>query len=409
MPTPPEVSPGGVGVGGGEDPTPVSRLISLFERASAFPDAFHSLNSVVSSYNPASSPDADHQGCVPSSGGSDGEEALEVSYQQAEPQPPAPHDGSRVSLHPLITPREQQQQQQQQQQQPPPAPRCAVSTYSRSESNGEAVGGYNTPPDQAVSGIHQHVIKAEASIPSAACGFPAASSPGVGHTMAITTYGYSPGPHQAYPAMATPALVAYPSPLGPHQGHYPPMGQMGHDVDIEVDRAEFDRYLSGPECGVRQQQLPGGTWGIIPHSVQCPQRHEYRQDQYREVSGQAYREDQYRMEYQSDPLVHYRGEGQLYQRDDYRPPDRPVYHPDDEYRVERGGYPRNQYRGDRVEYPGEQVYRGDAGHEYPGGEEYRGSVGGTLLSALADVRQMYLRNLFTCLSPGTSLESLDES
>ncbi|KAG7177097.1 Transcription factor SOX-15-like 3 [Homarus americanus] len=46
LPTPPEVSPG---AGAGEDPTPVSRLISLFERASAFPDAFHSLNSIIPS------------------------------------------------------------------------------------------------------------------------------------------------------------------------------------------------------------------------------------------------------------------------------------------------------------------------------------------------------------------------
>lgn len=182
-------------------------------------------------------------------------------------------------------------------------------------------------------------------------------------------------------------MVAYHGPGGPHQGHYPPVG---HDVDLEVDRAEFDRYLSGPECGgagrPQQQAVGGGGWGA-PQPPQCHPRQDYRHeypDQYREASEAAYREEQLRLEYRGDALAHYRDEGHAYPREDY---------PEAEY--PEAEYPRlHHYRGERQQYPGEQVYRGyEAGLAYPA-EEYRGpvggvGVGGTLLSALADVRHMY--------------------
>lgn len=206
----------------------------------------------------------------------------------------------------------------------------------------------------------------------------------------MVPYGYSPGPHPPYPAMAPPPMVAYHGPVGPHQGHYPPVG---HDVDLEVDRAEFDRYLSGQECGgagrPQQQVVGGGGWGTPqhPHPPQCPPRQDYRHeypDQYREASEAAYREEQLRLDYRGDALASYRDDGHAFPRDD---------HPEAEY--PEAEYPRlHHYRGERQHYPGEQLYRGyEGGLAYPA-EDYRGpvggvGVGGTLLSALADVRHMY--------------------
>ncbi|XP_071551539.1 uncharacterized protein [Panulirus ornatus] len=374
LPTPPEMSPG---AGVGDKPTPVSCLISLFEKVPAFPDAYHSLNSIVSSYIPAPSPDA----------GSDGEEGLEGSYQQA-PAPSAPSSQeapvaatTTTAPHQLTGPRDQQPQQ------------CPAHEYSRGDApDGDAAGGYDTPPAPAPPSLQQHTIKAETSMSEPPCVFPSTASPGPGLAVSMATYGYSPGPpHQHYSTLASPALVTFQNPphMGPQQGHYAAMGQMGQDVDFDVDRAEFDRYLSGPECGsVRQQQVLGGPWAGMAHPAQCHQRPEYRpdlQDHYRDVTGQTYREDQFRVECRGDPLAHYRAENQLY-RDDYRP-ERHDY-AEDEYHIERAGYPRHQYRCERQEYPGEQVYHDEGGTEYAA-EEYRGSAGATLLSALADVRHMY--------------------
>lgn len=240
----------------------------------------------------------------------------------------------------------------------------------------------------------------------------------------MATYAFPAGHHQAYANMAAPGVLgAYPGYVGPPpQGHYSGMGQMGADVDLDVDRAEFDRYLSGPECGPShrpppQQQLPGMAWAAHPPPP-CPQaRLEYKQEpqeQYREVAPpghQAFPDEAFRMPFRCDPLAQYRGDGGQppYARLDFRG-ERADY-PDEEYPhpEERMGaaYPHQQYgraserqqdylggeqqqQGYRGadEYPGE-MYRGEGSTpEYPG-EPHRGSVGGTLLSALAHIRNMY--------------------
>ncbi|XP_037796384.1 uncharacterized protein LOC119591709 [Penaeus monodon] len=230
----------------------------------------------------------------------------------------------------------------------------------------------------------------------------------------MATYAFPAGHHQAYANMAAPGVLgAYPGYVGPPpQGHYSGMGQMGADVDLDVDRAEFDRYLSGPG-----QQLPGMAWAAHPPPP-CPQaRLEYKQEpqeQYREVAPpghQAFPDEAFRMPFRCDPLAQYRGDGGQppYARLDFRG-ERADY-PDEEYPhpEERMGaaYPHQQYgraserqqdylggeqqqQGYRGadEYPGE-MYRGEGSTpEYPG-EPHRGSVGGTLLSALAHIRNMY--------------------
>ncbi|KAK8377052.1 hypothetical protein O3P69_013596 [Scylla paramamosain] len=370
LPTPPEVSPG---AGPEEDATPVSRLISMFERAPAFPDAFHSLSSIVSSYNPASSPDA---------GGSEGDEALEGSYSQTPDPRPAQESEAPTHYPPLNSPREKLMC-------------CPADNSPRGDAVRVPCREYNTPPAPAPPTAppappphHQHAVKAEPpSVPQVPCVYPAASAPSPAPPPATPMiYGYSPGPHPPYPAMAPPPMVPYQGPGGPHQGHYPTVGQVGHDVDLDVDRAEFDRYLSGQECGGAgrpQQQVVGGSgWAAPhpPHPSQCHPRQDYRhdyQEQYREASEAVYREEQLRLEYRSDALAHYREEGNPYPREEY---------PEEEYSR------LHHYRGERQQYPGEQVYRGYEGSMGYPGEEYRGPVGGvgsTFVSALADVRHVY--------------------
>ncbi|XP_066970201.1 transcription factor SOX-4-like isoform X2 [Macrobrachium rosenbergii] len=424
LPTPPQISPSGgggvdeAGGGGGaistrmetgtgpgvtgDDVGPLSRIISRFELAPTFPDAYQSLKSIVSSYNPASSPDAV----------SEGDEAAESHYQPSVAAPPsagpdgtvsgdgtAGTAGARGVMPPMASPKESLQHHREvilhhsrgsyqpaedalQQQSHPRPDNIASEDPSRGETD-EDSRTYSTPTG-VPNGMQGHAIKVESSMPQSSCEFPSIASPSVSHSVPMSVpYAFSPGPHQ-YPPMS-PAVVAYQSHLAPHQGHYQAMGHMSQEVDLDVDRAEFDRYLSGPECP------PGMPWGGMVHPSQCPQRLDFRQDsqtQYREVVGQGYRDEhQYRMDYRANALAPYRLDSQ-YQGEDHYRSERQQYLEDD-YRDERAIYSRQLYQAERQDYPPESVYRGEgAGVEYPPVEEYRGTYGGTLLSALADVRHM---------------------
>ncbi|XP_068211948.1 uncharacterized protein [Palaemon carinicauda] len=422
MPTPPQISPsggGGVGGGGGivstgmergtglgvtgDDVGPLSRIISRFELAPSFPDAYQSLKSIVSSYNPASSPDA----------ASEGDEGAESHYHPSAPPAgsadasgtmggggaPGPR-GTGVVIPPMMSPKDPVQHHRevvihhsrdsyqpseealQQHSQHPHQERIPSADPSRGETDDDS-RAYSTPTGPP-NGMQGHGIKVEASMAQPSCDFPSTASPSVSHSVPMSIpYAFSPGPHQ-YPPMS-PAVVAYQSHLAPHQSHYQTMGHMNHEVDLDVDRAEFDRYLSGPECP------PSMAWGGIVHPSHCHQRLDFRQDpqtQYRDVVGQGYRDEhQYRMDYRANALANYRLESQ-YQGEEHYRSERQQYLEED-YRDERAIYSRQLYQVERQGYPIEVMYRGEGVPvEYPPVEEYRGTYGGTLLSALADVRHM---------------------
>ncbi|XP_037796383.1 transcription factor SOX-8-like [Penaeus monodon] len=144
-PTPPSAAPGtGVGREGQLSTTPevspgagtraLSHLISLFERAPAFPDAYHTLKNIVSSYNPAPSPDT---------AGSEGDEGADGGYPSATPSTTnsTPTEAPPPSLHARGSPREESSHH------------CPPEDVVMGSADGEEGGTRHEPPPIKGSGL----------------------------------------------------------------------------------------------------------------------------------------------------------------------------------------------------------------------------------------------------------------
>ncbi|CAL4103194.1 unnamed protein product [Meganyctiphanes norvegica] len=421
LPTPP--SPATVKA---EEGTPVSRLISLFERNPAFPNAFTQLNSslskVVSSYHPAQA-SSDH-------GESDAEDNSAHGF---------PIKG-------------QEQNQQQPRKQLPFGQTSSGNQNTVLVSPGNSISAQNGMKKELADVENQaspnklvhtpQPIKVE-SVASCAYGPPHMGSgygfptthgfvnysgsqqvngrPGTSHTSPLpVTHGSRPASHGSpHPSSQS---SPHPSPHNMGSNQYPHHYQVMNQEDIlggmdNVDRAEFDRYLSGANAAavaaeaanvaaVRQQawlqaQAAHAAAAAAQNGIMCHQaRHDYRagegglehrqqqqQQQQQQAAaaaaaaaaGIAYRspEDHYRMDYRTNSdMAYYRGYDYQQNNDasvaEYR--DSPDYRQYREYTTgeDSSGATAVSYRNGS----GEESYRHPA-------EDHRGTVGSTLFSALA--------------------------
>lgn len=172
-----------------------------------------------------------------------------------------------------------------------------------------------------------------------------------------------------------------------NMSQYPSNGAVD-SLEVEVDRTEFDRYLSGPftECVSRNVQQPifnGGHYssGFImsPNAntfyahqeyVPCPiqdQEPGYHHDVHNEARNRAYNQEHTPL-YQASRNI----ELDYFQLDYMSSSDCRG-----EYRVNGNSIIRND--GD---------YQNGGGSSF-GSEDSNSGQGGTLLSALADIRHMY--------------------
>ncbi|KAL7647133.1 UNVERIFIED_CONTAM: hypothetical protein RMT77_002391 [Armadillidium vulgare] len=236
LPTPPDISPVTSGKplqNGPDDRTPVHRLISMFQRAPSFPDTFQTLKNIVSSYNPEESSDLTSE-----------EEQMDSSYRLTAAADESARTSKKFSEN-FDSQRESHSDIKQESDCENQFCRSKSETYDGSSLQGSHQAAitirsnYNPNTDEVASNSPSNCLSG--STFSNYCGRAIVS---------CTQSGVYTEPYGSH-------CFPYPHSFNVQAQYHPSNGMVNQDEFIDVDRTEFDRYLSGQPSDCIPRNLQG--------------------------------------------------------------------------------------------------------------------------------------------------------